>query len=234
MCFISNMIWSCDSCIFFLRLPRHYFVSNSHLSSNPGEQFYMFTIIAAWLINVAGRPFTEPREHDEPNATVSNILAELRAFVSCCFTCRWSNMSLSLWLRLWSQMCEDDLWLWPWWVSGRKGGLPSLQIEDGLRRARLLGVGPTGRRGFEEEKLLLQKVLLLCFTLGHLLGQTRVLGWYWSQFKTGMNEAVLQLQGWSVFLLGSQQYRLWSEVSLVKFRPPHLKDLRLKLCLWCF
>uniref|UniRef100_A0A3P9MK40 Intraflagellar transport protein 57 homolog n=1 Tax=Oryzias latipes TaxID=8090 RepID=A0A3P9MK40_ORYLA len=59
---------------------RHYFVSNSHLSSNPGEQFYMFTIIAAWLINVAGRPFTEPREHDEPNATVSNILAELRAF----------------------------------------------------------------------------------------------------------------------------------------------------------
>ncbi|XP_028987195.1 intraflagellar transport protein 57 homolog [Betta splendens] len=61
-------------------LSRHYFVSNPYLASNPGEQFYMFTIIAAWLINAAGRPFTEPQEYDEPNATVSNILAELRAF----------------------------------------------------------------------------------------------------------------------------------------------------------
>lgn len=61
-------------------LSRHYFVSSPYLASNPGEQFYMFTIIAAWLINVAGRPFTEPQEYNEPNATVSNILAELRAF----------------------------------------------------------------------------------------------------------------------------------------------------------
>ncbi|XP_062262877.1 intraflagellar transport protein 57 homolog [Platichthys flesus] len=61
-------------------LTRHYFVSSPYLDSNPGEQFYMFTIIAAWLINEAGRPFTEPQEYDEPNATVSNILAELRAF----------------------------------------------------------------------------------------------------------------------------------------------------------
>ncbi|XP_014854602.1 PREDICTED: intraflagellar transport protein 57 homolog isoform X1 [Poecilia mexicana] len=61
-------------------LTRHYFVSSPYLASNPGEQFYMFTIIAAWLINVAGRRFTEPQEYDEPNATVSNILAELRAF----------------------------------------------------------------------------------------------------------------------------------------------------------
>uniref|UniRef100_A0A3B5MQP7 Intraflagellar transport protein 57 homolog n=1 Tax=Xiphophorus couchianus TaxID=32473 RepID=A0A3B5MQP7_9TELE len=61
-------------------LTRHYFVSSPYLVSNPGEQFYMFTIIAAWLINVAGRRFTEPQEYDEPNATVSNILAELRAF----------------------------------------------------------------------------------------------------------------------------------------------------------
>lgn len=61
-------------------LTRHYFVSSPYLASNPGEQFYMFTIIAAWLINAAGRPFTEPQEYDEPNATVSNILAELRAF----------------------------------------------------------------------------------------------------------------------------------------------------------
>ncbi|XP_074544342.1 intraflagellar transport protein 57 homolog isoform X2 [Halichoeres trimaculatus] len=61
-------------------LSRHYFVSSPYLESNSGEQFYMFTIIAAWLINTAGRPFTEPQEYDEPNATVSNILAELRAF----------------------------------------------------------------------------------------------------------------------------------------------------------
>ncbi|XP_047223445.1 intraflagellar transport protein 57 homolog isoform X1 [Girardinichthys multiradiatus] len=61
-------------------LARHYFVSSPYLASNPGEQFYMFTIIAAWLINTAGRPFVEPQEYDEPNATVSNILAELRAF----------------------------------------------------------------------------------------------------------------------------------------------------------
>ncbi|XP_067385280.1 intraflagellar transport protein 57 homolog isoform X2 [Channa argus] len=60
-------------------LSRYYFVSSPYLVSNPGEQFYMFTIIAAWLINVAGRPFTQPQEYDEPNATVSNILAELRA-----------------------------------------------------------------------------------------------------------------------------------------------------------
>ncbi|XP_047445930.1 intraflagellar transport protein 57 homolog [Mugil cephalus] len=61
-------------------LSRHYFVSSPYLASNPGEQFYMFTIIASWLINVAGRPFTEPQEYDEPNATVANVLAELRAF----------------------------------------------------------------------------------------------------------------------------------------------------------
>ncbi|XP_037313864.2 intraflagellar transport protein 57 homolog [Pungitius pungitius] len=60
-------------------LSRHYFVSSPFLSSNPGEQFYMFTVIAAWLINEAGRPFAAPQEYDEPNATVSNILAELRA-----------------------------------------------------------------------------------------------------------------------------------------------------------
>ncbi|KAM6989456.1 intraflagellar transport protein 57 homolog [Tautogolabrus adspersus] len=61
-------------------LSRHYFVSSPYLGLNPGEQFFMFTIISAWLINTAGRPFTEPQEYDEPNATVSNILAELRAF----------------------------------------------------------------------------------------------------------------------------------------------------------
>ena len=45
-------------------------------------KFFLFTAIASWLINVAGRPFPAPRDDDEPYATVSNILAELRAFVS--------------------------------------------------------------------------------------------------------------------------------------------------------
>ncbi|XP_063058881.1 intraflagellar transport protein 57 homolog [Engraulis encrasicolus] len=60
-------------------LSRHYFASSPYTPSNPGEQFYMFTVIAAWLINVAGRPFENPHEHDDPNATVSNILSHLRA-----------------------------------------------------------------------------------------------------------------------------------------------------------
>lgn len=61
-------------------LSRHYFVSSCHVLSNPGKQFYMFAITAAWLINKAGRPFLRPLKHDDPNAIVLNILAELQAF----------------------------------------------------------------------------------------------------------------------------------------------------------
>ncbi|XP_077368035.1 intraflagellar transport protein 57 homolog isoform X3 [Festucalex cinctus] len=60
-------------------LSRHYFVSSPYLAANPGEQFYVFTIMAAWLINCAGRSFAGPQEDDEPAAVVANILAELRA-----------------------------------------------------------------------------------------------------------------------------------------------------------
>lgn len=42
----------------------------------------MFCTLAAWLINKTGRPFEQPQEYDDPNATISNILSELRAFVS--------------------------------------------------------------------------------------------------------------------------------------------------------
>ncbi|XP_036919246.1 intraflagellar transport protein 57 homolog isoform X2 [Sturnira hondurensis] len=55
---------------------RHYFA----LPTNPGEQFYLFCTLAAWLINKAGRPFEQPQEYDDPNATISNILSELRSF----------------------------------------------------------------------------------------------------------------------------------------------------------
>ncbi|XP_061549927.1 intraflagellar transport protein 57 homolog isoform X2 [Phycodurus eques] len=60
-------------------LSRHYFVSSPYLPHNPGEQFYVFTVTAAWLINAAGRSFAEPQEDDEPAAAVANILTELRA-----------------------------------------------------------------------------------------------------------------------------------------------------------
>ncbi|KPP60771.1 hypothetical protein Z043_121198 [Scleropages formosus] len=59
-------------------LSRHYFASSPYMPSNPGEQFYTFSILAWWLINEAGRPFEQPQEYDDPNATVSRILAELR------------------------------------------------------------------------------------------------------------------------------------------------------------
>ncbi|ERE76094.1 putative intraflagellar transport protein 57 like protein, partial [Cricetulus griseus] len=54
----------------------HYFA----LPTNPGEQFYMFCTLAAWLINKTGRTFEQPQEYDDPNATISNILSELRSF----------------------------------------------------------------------------------------------------------------------------------------------------------
>ncbi|XP_076837138.1 intraflagellar transport protein 57 homolog [Brachyhypopomus gauderio] len=60
-------------------LSRHYFVASPYTVCNPGEQFYMFSVIAAWLITLCGRSFETPQEDDDPNATVSNILSQLRA-----------------------------------------------------------------------------------------------------------------------------------------------------------
>ncbi|NXF55834.1 IFT57 protein, partial [Oceanites oceanicus] len=57
-------------------LSRHYFA----LPTNPGEQFFMFCTLAAWLITKAGHPFEQPQEYDDPNAIISNILSELRLF----------------------------------------------------------------------------------------------------------------------------------------------------------
>ncbi|KAL7983478.1 hypothetical protein Chor_000354 [Crotalus horridus] len=69
-------------------MSRHYFA----LPINPGEQFYMFCTLAAWLINKAGHPFEQPQEYDDPNATISNILAELRSFVRK--NCRFSSLKV--------------------------------------------------------------------------------------------------------------------------------------------
>ncbi|NXA36565.1 IFT57 protein, partial [Eudromia elegans] len=60
----------------FLVLLLHYFA----LPTNPGEQFFMFCTLAAWLITKAGHPFEQPQEYDDPNAIISKILSELRSF----------------------------------------------------------------------------------------------------------------------------------------------------------
>ncbi|XP_071480984.1 intraflagellar transport protein 57 homolog [Diadema antillarum] len=58
----------------FKPLSRHYFA----IATNPGEQFYMFTSLSAWLISQSGRQFDRPQEYDDPNATIANILTEVR------------------------------------------------------------------------------------------------------------------------------------------------------------
>lgn len=57
-------------------LSRHYFA----IPTNPGEQFFMFTSLAAWLLRTAGRDFEQPQEYDDPNATISSIIAEVKKY----------------------------------------------------------------------------------------------------------------------------------------------------------
>ncbi|CAD5111160.1 DgyrCDS496 [Dimorphilus gyrociliatus] len=58
----------------FKPFSRHYFA----LPTNPGEQFYSFTSISAWLLQMCGKNFDQPQEYDDPNSTISNILSQLR------------------------------------------------------------------------------------------------------------------------------------------------------------
>lgn len=53
---------------------KYYFV----VSKNPGEQFYLFTLLSAYLIKKSGKPFEKPQEFDDPNIIISNILDVLR------------------------------------------------------------------------------------------------------------------------------------------------------------
>ncbi|KAK8739697.1 hypothetical protein OTU49_003151 [Cherax quadricarinatus] len=55
-------------------LNRHYFA----VATNPGEQFYLFTSLSAWLIRKSGRHMEQPQEYDDPNSTISSILDHLR------------------------------------------------------------------------------------------------------------------------------------------------------------
>ncbi|XP_017771534.1 PREDICTED: intraflagellar transport protein 57 homolog isoform X2 [Nicrophorus vespilloides] len=53
---------------------KHYFM----VQKNPGEQFYLFSSLAAWLIRKSGKSFEQPQEFDDPNTTIANILDVVR------------------------------------------------------------------------------------------------------------------------------------------------------------
>lgn len=66
-------------------LSRCYFM----ITKNPGEQFYIFSSLAAWLIRKTGRYFDQPQEYDDPNSTIANILSNARELVCKLFKKKW-------------------------------------------------------------------------------------------------------------------------------------------------
>ncbi|XP_035915319.1 intraflagellar transport protein 57 homolog [Anopheles stephensi] len=56
------------------QINRYYFLR----SFNPGEQFFMFTSICAWLIRKIGKTFDQPQEFDDPNIVISRIIKVLQ------------------------------------------------------------------------------------------------------------------------------------------------------------
>ncbi|XP_055549547.1 intraflagellar transport protein 57 homolog [Wyeomyia smithii] len=56
------------------QINRYYFLK----SFNPGEQFFMFTSICAWLNRMIGRTFDQPQEFDDPNMVISRIIRVLQ------------------------------------------------------------------------------------------------------------------------------------------------------------
>ncbi|XP_054714052.1 intraflagellar transport protein 57 homolog [Uloborus diversus] len=53
---------------------KHYFA----IQTNPGEQFFIFSSLAAWLIRKCGMRFDTPQESDDPNGTIASILEQVR------------------------------------------------------------------------------------------------------------------------------------------------------------
>ncbi|KAH8350607.1 hypothetical protein KR067_011675 [Drosophila pandora] len=51
-------------------LSRFYFVK----ATNPGEQFYMFTLICWWLCKKLGKDMERPQEYDDPNTVAAKII----------------------------------------------------------------------------------------------------------------------------------------------------------------
>jgi len=61
----------------FKPLSRSYFAG---ASDNANMQFFYFTSLCAWMLNIAGRKdFEAPGQFDDPNASSTNLLNELRA-----------------------------------------------------------------------------------------------------------------------------------------------------------
>lgn len=56
------------------QLHRFYFIR----SFNPGEQFFMFISICAWLIRQTGKSFVQPQEFDDPNEIIARIIRYLQ------------------------------------------------------------------------------------------------------------------------------------------------------------
>ncbi|XP_019875718.2 intraflagellar transport protein 57 homolog [Aethina tumida] len=53
---------------------KFYFV----VAKNPGEQFYLFSLLAAWLVRKVGKEFVQPQEYDDPNETINKILEAVK------------------------------------------------------------------------------------------------------------------------------------------------------------
>ena len=71
---------------------RHYFA----IATNPGEQFYMFAILSAWLIRKGKKSFDTPQETDDPNVTIANILDCVRRLVLIVFISINAKLNLFL------------------------------------------------------------------------------------------------------------------------------------------
>lgn len=57
---------------------RYYFA----IQTNPGEQFFLFTSLAAWLVRKIGCLLEQPQEYDDPNSTIAGMLDATRDLVS--------------------------------------------------------------------------------------------------------------------------------------------------------
>ncbi|KAK7194742.1 intraflagellar transport protein 57/55 [Novymonas esmeraldas] len=56
-----------------------YYFSGPSSMDNPNAQFYYFTSLCAWLMKLCGHQFDAPGQFDDPNASSTTILAELRS-----------------------------------------------------------------------------------------------------------------------------------------------------------
>ncbi|KAG5468984.1 hypothetical protein LSCM4_02377 [Leishmania orientalis] len=56
-----------------------YYFSGPSSQDNPNTQFYYFTSLCVWLMKLCGHQFDAPGQFDDPNASSTTILAELRS-----------------------------------------------------------------------------------------------------------------------------------------------------------